>query len=133
MVLNVLTFFSIFGILFAEIYSTYLVTSMEQIQTSDWFSLYIITGTIFCILGLGFLIYGVMTMRTLNLFFEEFYIENRFVLIFATVSLFLPLVTRGVLNLLNALNRGFANWVVLKRIWFEITMYLVGTVLPLSS
>ena len=131
--MNVLTFLSIPGILFAEIYSTYTVVNLEVIKTSDWFSLYIITGTIFCTLGLGFFMYGIMTMRTLKLFFKKFYIENRCVLVFATTSLFLPLVIRGVLNLLNALNRGFAQWVVYRRMWFELVMYVVGTVIPLSS
>ena len=66
LMLNIFTAVSIPSILFAEIYSTYEVVTLEKIYTNDMFSLYMITGTIFCVLGMGFLIYGFMTMRTLK-------------------------------------------------------------------
>ena len=128
-----MTSISIPAILFTEIYSTYKVASLDIITQNDLVATYLTSGCIFCYLGFGFLVYGLMTIWTLKQHFKPFYTENFCVLIFATTSLFLPLMARGILNLLNALNTRFAAWVIYQRINFEAITYIVGTVIPIMS
>ena len=62
---------------------------------------FIVLGLEFIFIGIGFIIYGVLTMRTLKKHFSSFYMENFTYLIGATLCLSVPLMIRGILNLLN--------------------------------
>ena len=57
-------------------------------------------------IALGFLVVGALTNRLLRLNFREFYAQNRFGLLMATATLFLPLVGKGFFNLKIATDRA---------------------------
>ena len=67
----------------------------------------IVLGLEFIFIGIGFIIYGVLTMRTLKKHFSSFYMENFTYLIGATLCLSVPLMIRGILNLLNGVWPAF--------------------------
>jgi len=64
--LNVATFASAFIILFVELYQIIKVLGRDQVQIGDHFDLFLFKGFVFIILGLGFLISGILTIRTLK-------------------------------------------------------------------
>ena len=68
---------------------------------------FIIIGTEFILISLGFVFFGVLTMRTLKENFNNFYSENYWSLVFATSSLSIPLFIRGLLNTLNGVSMDF--------------------------
>lgn len=58
-----------------------------------------ITGYNFIIIGVAFGVSGFMTNMRLKTFFNQFYMENRTMLVLATLGLSVPLILRGSLDL----------------------------------
>ena len=83
-------------------------------------------------MGLGFLICGTLTILTLKSLFKEFYDNNLKVLIFAVISLSLPLITRGGLGLALGYNNSVREYAYFYRIRFDACFYIVGTVIPVG-
>ena len=120
-------------ILAFEIISMYNIVSLEKVENEDFAFIYLVTGVIFLVLGVGFLIYGVLTIYALKIFFNDFFRENRCLLIFASFTLSVPLLIRGILTMLISFIPEVREYIIYQRLNYEIFMYIVGTVIPLSS
>lgn len=58
-------------------------------------------GAIFIFLGLAFGITGIMTNRRLKSHFSQFYNENKCMLLAATYGLSIPMIIRGLNDMLT--------------------------------
>ena len=92
----------------------------------------IFLGSELILIGVGFIIYGILTIRVLKTHFSKFYRENIFYLILATILLSLPLIIRGLLDLLRGAWKQFDEFTYNNLVAFNMFNYLVGTILPLA-
>lgn len=128
--LNVATFASAFIILFVELYQIIKVLGRDQVQIGDHFDLFLFKGFVFIILGLGFLISGILTIRTLKQLYKEFYKDNKCALTVATMCLSLPLITRGIVSIAVSSNENFREFAYFNEITFDSLFYVIGTIIP---
>ena len=92
----------------------------------------IILGSELNVIGVGFIIYGILTIRVLKIHFGKFYTQNFKYLVLATMFLSLPLMVRGLLDLVRGACKPFREWANDNFMFFNMFIYLVGTVLPLA-
>ena len=92
----------------------------------------IIHGSIFCVLGTLFLIFGILTHLQLKYAFKCFYIENKCLLYLATIGLSVPLIIRGSSNLLNFYWKSYTDWVLDHRNEYFIIMNIFTELIPMS-
>ena len=59
-------------------------------------------GSNFAFLSLEFAIVGCLILKRLKKYFPEFYLDNKWLLICATLGLSVPLMVRGVFDLIRA-------------------------------
>ena len=60
-------------------------------------------------LGLSFAIFGYLTSRLIKNYFSSFYTENRCMLYAGTIGLSLPLLLRGLYNLLDVFDSDIGD------------------------
>jgi len=130
--LNIGTVVSAFVVLFIEIYQIVKVEMTEGLSINDYFDLFVLKGFIFIILGLGFLISGIQTMRTLKRLFREFYVDNRCILSFAIISLSVPLIARGCVGIALGYNSNMREYAYFEELTFDAVFYFIGTVIPVG-
>ena len=65
--------------------------------------------------------------------FNDFYKENLCILTFATSCLSIPLIFRGILDLLVGDNITFREFTEYQRINYDAFIYIVGAVIPLGT
>lgn len=97
-VLNIFTALAVGGISFETIYIIIMtiITKKRYIEIIK-----VSSGLIFITLGLLFAVSGVATNMRINRYFPDFYKENKWMLIFATMGLSIPLIMRGSLDMLR--------------------------------
>jgi hypothetical protein len=91
-----------------------------------------ISGFNFLILGLAFGITGHMTNMRLKHYFNQFYSENRKMLILATIGLSFPLILRGSFDLIRSYTPGADGHINQNIAVYDTLLYLVGDVIPIS-
>ena len=123
----------IFAIL---IVSLYISNKIIQLNNPDDINILnrgiIILGLEFIAIGIGFIIYGALTIKVLKANFSKFYIENYCYLIGATLCLSVPLILRGLLNLLNGVWPAFDDFTTENISLYNVLIYLIGTVIPIA-
>jgi hypothetical protein len=91
-----------------------------------------VSGFNFLILGLAFGITGHMTNMRLKFYFNEFYCENRKMLILATIGLSFPLILRGSLDLIRHYAPGADDYIDQNIKVYDTLLFLIGDVIPIS-
>ena len=71
-------------------------------------------------------------MWALKKHFNKFYMENYYYLVFATMFLSMPLITRGLLDLLSGSWKAFDDYTNDNIFTYNMIIYLVGTIFPLA-
>ena len=59
------------------------------------------------VLSVVFAITGFLIIKRLKIYFPEFYFDNKWLLICATIGLTLPLMIRGFYDLFRGISTGF--------------------------
>lgn len=90
----------------------------------------VIVGIECTLLGLTFMFVGFAIQRRLQQYFNEFYLENRKILLFATFGLSLPILFRGLVDLLRAYVASVENFANTHDIIFNVIMYFFSDVIP---
>ena len=91
-----------------------------------------VSGYNFIIIGLAFGISGFMTNIRLKKYFNKFYKENRAMLIFATLGLSIPLITRGAMDLFRHYDPKFDDMVNENIALYDSMIFSIGDVIPIS-
>lgn len=73
-----------------------------------------------------------MTNMRLKKYFSEFYIENKKMLIFATVGLSFPLILRGFFDLVRDYSKGAEGFIKKNIACYDTLLFLIGDVIPIS-
>ena len=89
-------------------------------------------GAIFVFLGLAFGITGIMTNMRLKSHFTEFYNENKCMLLGATYGLSIPMILRGLNDIMTRFSAKYHKVIMEHNISFEI-IFFVFLELPVIS
>ena len=92
----------------------------------------IVTASIFTVLAIAFFIVGIMSLHRLKKYFPQFYNENRWTLIIATLGLSLPLLFRGVTDSLRGLCQPVGDWMVTHEITTNILTVFFWDIIPIA-
>ena len=135
LILNTCTVLCITAMLGVELYFfTHYTTGDEESTATLQYQDFVVSGTIFIGLGLGFFLYGTLTMCTLKSYFINFYNKNRCSLIATTLLLGLPQLTRGMINLSRGLNKSIDTSICnLNSILFDIFFYSISFLVPVGT
>ena len=91
------------------------------------------TITIFCLLGFGFLIAGILMIRSVKEHFVDFHAKVSNLLWLATLLLAIPMFIRGVNWAMLESNKSYKNWYY-KEIAFTDASYLIlTTIVPVCA
>ena len=82
-------------------------------------------GIIFTILGLTFGISGILMLIRLKKFFNKFFVENLSMLVLAISGLSVPLILRGILNLIRHFSAAFEDWIMYNRIAYDVITFIL--------
>ena len=82
-------------------------------------------GIIFMFLGFAFGITGQMTNMRLKSHFTEFYNENKCMLLAATYGLSIPMILRGLNDIMTRASKTYHQSIIDHNISFEIGFFLV--------
>lgn len=82
-------------------------------------------GIIFMFLGFAFGITGQMTNMRLKSHFTEFYNENKCMLLAATYGLSIPMILRGLNDIMTRASKKYHQLIMDHNISFEIGFFIV--------
>lgn len=87
-------------------------------------------GIIFTIIGLTFGISGILMLNRLKKYFNKFLVENLSMLVLAISGLSIPLILRGILNLIRHFSEAFQELIATNQIAYDIITFIVE-IMPL--
>ena len=96
--------------------------NMEAIQ---------VYGYMLFVCGLLFLVAGVSINIRLKRYFKDFYKDHKIILWVATYGLSIPVMTRGVFDVLRNEIKSLDIWIGLHGSLFSPLMYVFGDLIPL--
>ena len=91
-----------------------------------------LTAVGFCCLSFTFFIFGYLTLLKLRSSFQDFYAANKNKLVFATLGLSIPMLTRALYDLFMIINKSFNTFVADHTDSFNFVILLVCDILPIS-
>lgn len=124
------------NLLFLVCTTTINIVSADQDQYDDFHkAVHEITtvtiGANFLILSIEFAITGFLILRRLRKYFPEFYLENKWLLIWATIGLSMPLMIRGVFDGLRGISH-IDKHVQEKQAFYNSLLFFLGDVVPIA-
>ena len=94
---------------------------------------FLIYGTAYVILGLCFAIFGILTISSLKQSFRNFYDDNFWYCVIATVGLSIPLIFRGMLDILKGSHKRFFDFTENRESFsLHIVSFVFGDIVPLA-
>ena len=91
----------------------------------------IITGVVFTFLAIMFGLVGCLILRRIKKYFGDFYKENKHTIFFATLGLTIPLLTRGLVDLLRYTNESFNTMLNKHENLYNALNFLILDMIPI--
>ena len=101
-------------------------------MSKDFNQFFISFGSLFTIIGIAFLIIGILTNIKLKKHFSDFYKENLRSIQLALYGLSLPMIFRGLLNIYQYINPAFSDSLQTDYYpYFTVLNFFFGDLVPL--
>lgn len=94
-------------------------------------NLHVYAGTCLFIVGIIFLIFGILINFRIKDYFYDFYDENTCLLWTATYCLSVPIIVRGLLDLGRYITPDFDKWIRRNSMFYTPLFYIFGDIIPL--
>lgn len=114
-------------VLFVTVYHILVPEGMEMFKATN-----ILIGSNFCMLAIVYAVTSIKILRRLQKYFPSFYVQNRKMLISATIGLTLPLLFRGLIDNMRGIDNRFDDHVDIHQAKYNTILFIFGDLFPIG-